>query len=89
MRTGLPSFIVTLAFLFILRGFTILFAAADRAQDHHRRHRQGGRRRLARRLFGGKILTGLFAWLGDAGVIAVFERGNRAGQNRSSTAFRC
>jgi simple sugar transport system permease protein len=39
MRTGLPSFIVTLAFLFILRGFTIFFPQTDREQDHHRRHR--------------------------------------------------
>ncbi len=45
--TGLPSFIVTLAFLFILRGFTIFLPPADRPQDHHRRHRRGGRRRLA------------------------------------------
>jgi simple sugar transport system permease protein len=54
VRTGLPSFIVTLAFLFILRGFTIYSAAADRAQDHHRRHRRrrpkatGWRRSLRR-----------------------------------------
>jgi len=31
-------------------------------------------------LFAGKILTGLFSWLGEEGLIATFERGTRAGQ---------
>jgi simple sugar transport system permease protein len=31
-------------------------------------------------LFDGKILTGLFSWLGEEGLIATFERGTRAGQ---------
>ncbi len=35
---------------------------------------------LAPPIFGGKILGGLFQWMGDAGMIAVFERGTRAGQ---------
>ena len=47
VRTGLPSFIVTLAFLFILRGFTIFFPAGDRAAHHHRRHFRAGGGRLA------------------------------------------
>jgi simple sugar transport system permease protein len=80
VRTGLPSFIVTLAFLFILRGFTIYLP-----QLIERKTIIGGIDKAAEgdwlaALFGGKILTGLFAWLGDAGVIAVFERGNRAGE---------
>jgi simple sugar transport system permease protein len=80
IRTGLPSFIVTLAFLYILRGLTIwgsvyftrqtiIGGVADRAQGDW----------LAP-VFGGKILTGLFQWMGDAGWIATFTRGNRAGQ---------
>jgi simple sugar transport system permease protein len=80
VRTGLPSFIVTLAFLFILRGFTIYLP-----QLIERKTIIGGIDKAAEgdwlaALFGGKILTGLFAWLGDAGVIDVFERGNRAGE---------
>ena len=80
IRTGLPSFIVTLAFLFILRGFTIYFP-----QTIERKTIIGGIKDVAEgdwlaALFGGKILTGLFQWLGDAGIIAVFERGTRAGQ---------
>jgi ribose/xylose/arabinose/galactoside ABC-type transport system permease subunit len=80
VRTGLPSFIVTLAFLFILRGFTIYLP-----QLIERKTIIGGIDKAAEgdwlaAVFGGKILTGLFTWLGDAGIISVFERGNRAGQ---------
>ena len=80
IRTGLPSFIVTLAFLFILRGFTIFLP-----QTIERKTIIGGIREAAEgdwlgMLFGGKIFQGLFVYLGDQGVIAVFERGTRAGQ---------
>ncbi|EEE38859.1 inner-membrane translocator [Rhodobacteraceae bacterium KLH11] len=80
IRTGLPSFIVTLAFLFILRGFTIFLP-----QVIERKTIIGGVKDAAEGdwlapIFGGKILQGLFHWLGDAGIIAVFERGTRAGQ---------
>ena len=80
VRTGLPSFIVTLASLFILRGFTIYFP-----QTIERKTIIGGVAEVAQGdwlawLFGGKILGGLFVWLGDAGIIATFERGNRMGE---------
>lgn len=80
IRTGLPSFIVTLAFLFILRGFTIFLP-----QVIERKTIIGGIKDAAQGdwlapIFGGKILGGLFVWLGDAGLIATFERGVRAGQ---------
>ena len=80
VRTGLPSFIVTLAFLFILRGFTIFLP-----QMIERKTIIGGIRDAAQgdwlaAAFGGKILGGLFVWLGDMGLIAVFDRGTRAGQ---------
>ncbi len=80
VRTGLPSFIVTLAFLFILRGFTIYFP-----QTIERKTIIGGIKDAAEGdwlalLFGGKILTGAFSWMGDVGIIATFERGSRAGQ---------
>nr|WP_306264782.1 ABC transporter permease [Pararhizobium sp. IMCC3301] len=81
VRTGLPSFIVTLAFLFILRGFTIFLP-----QTIERKTIIGGIRDVAEgdwlaALFGGKILTGLFQWLGDAGIIATFDRGSRVGES--------
>jgi simple sugar transport system permease protein len=80
VRTGLPSFIVTLAFLFILRGFTIFLP-----QVIERRTIIGGIDTAAEGdwlapLFGGKILRGLFSWLGDNGMIATFTRGNRMGE---------
>ncbi|WP_300037438.1 ABC transporter permease [uncultured Roseobacter sp.] len=80
VRTGLPSFIVTLAFLFILRGFTIYIP-----QTIERKTIIGGIRDAAEGdwlapVFGGKIGQPLFQWLGDAGIIGVFERGSRAGQ---------
>ena len=80
IKTGLPSFIVTLAFLFILRGFTIYIP-----QTLERKTIIGGIRDAAEGdwlapIFGGKIGQGLFQWLGDAGIIEVFERGSREGQ---------
>ncbi|KLN59841.1 ATPase [Kiloniella spongiae] len=80
IKTGLPSFIVTLALLFILRGFTIFLP-----QTLERKTIIGGIRDVAEgdwlaSLFGGKVLTGVFQWLGDAGVISTFERGVKAGQ---------
>jgi len=80
VKTGLPSFIVTLAFLFILRGFTIYFP-----QKIERKTIIGGIREVAEGdwlapLFGSKIFTGAFQWMGDAGWIKVFERGSRKGQ---------
>ncbi|MFY0624154.1 MAG: ABC transporter permease [Pelagimonas sp.] len=80
IRTGLPSFIVTLAFLFILRGFTIFLP-----QVIERKTIIGGIKDVAEgdwlaAIFGGKILQGAFVWLGDAGLIATFERGTRKGQ---------
>lgn len=80
VRTGLPSFIVTLAFLFILRGFTIYLP-----QTIERKTIIGGVSEAARGdwlapLFGGEVFGGLFRWLGDNGLIATFERGTRAGE---------
>jgi len=80
VRTGLPSFIVSLAFLFILRGFTIFLP-----QTIERKTIIGGIRDAAQGdwlapLFGGTILQGLFRWFGDIGLIDTFQRGNRVGE---------
>ena len=80
VKTGLPSFIVTLAFLFILRGFTIFFP-----QLIERKTIIGGVSDAAEgdwlaSVFGGKVGEPVFIWLADLGLIDVFERGNRAGQ---------
>ena len=80
IKTGLPSFIVTLAFLFILRGLTIFAAIATTNKTI-----VGGIRDVAEGdwlapIFGGKILTGFFQWMGDQGWIETFTRGTREGQ---------
>ncbi|MFT7252802.1 MAG: simple sugar transport system permease protein [Paracoccaceae bacterium] len=80
VRTGLPSFIVTLAFLFILRGFTIFLP-----QLLERKTIIGGIDVAAQGdwlapFFGGKVLTGFFAWLGENELITTFTRGSRIGE---------
>lgn len=80
IKTGLPSFIVTLAFLYILRGLTIWLSITTT-----RKTIIGGVKDVAEgdwlaALFGGKILKGLFVWFADLGLIDTFSRGSRAGQ---------
>ena len=77
VRTGLPSFIVSLAFLFILRGLTI-----GLSQFFTNRTIIGGVRDIAEEqndwmapLFGGKSFQGFFQWLGDNGWIETFADG--------------
>ena len=77
VRTGLPSFIVSLAFLFILRGLTI-----GLSQFFTNRTIIGGVRDIAEEkndwmapIFGGKAFQGFFQWLGDNGWIETFADG--------------
>lgn len=80
IRTGLPSFIVTLAFLFILRGFTIFVPQVMERQTIIGGLREHAEQDWLAPVFGGKILTGFFRWMGDNGFIETFERGTRAGE---------
>ncbi|MBV8472864.1 MAG: ABC transporter permease [Hyphomicrobiales bacterium] len=76
IRTRLPSFIVTLAFLFILRGLTLvglkwatggstqLRGVSDVVPDG-----------LLRELFSGVAFQGLFSWLASHDVIEKFDNG--------------
>ncbi|QKV18510.1 ABC transporter permease [Oricola thermophila] len=80
IKTGLPSFIVTLAFLYILRGATIYISIATT-----RKTIIGGVREAAEGdpiawLFGGKLFSGLFVWLSDIGIVDKFVAGPKAGQ---------
>jgi simple sugar transport system permease protein len=80
VRTGLPSFIVTLAFLYILRGLTIWLAISTT-----RKTIIGGIKDVSEGdwlapVFGGTIFTGLFQWFADQGWLATFTRGTREGQ---------
>ncbi len=80
IKTGLPSFIVTLAFLYILRGLTIWLAILTT-----RKTIIGGVRDVAEGdwlapLFGGVIFKDFFQWMGDVGILETFTRGTREGQ---------
>ena len=77
VKTGLPSFIVSLAFLFILRGLTI-----GLSQYFTNRTIIGGIRDIAEEqndwmapIFGGKAFKGFFQWLGDNGWLETFADG--------------
>lgn len=80
VRTGLPSFIVTLATLFILRGFTIFLPQAIENKTIIGGINDHAAGDWLAPLFGGTIGRGFFQWLGDIGVIGVFTRGTREGQ---------
>ena len=80
IKTGLPSFIVTLAFLYILRGLTIFGAIATTRKTIIGGVREAAEGDWLAPLFGGKVLTGLFQWLADIGLLDTFTRGTRMGQ---------
>ncbi len=76
LRTGLPSFIVTLAFLFILRGLTLVglkWATGGSTQMRGIREAVGDS--VLAPLFSGQALEGLFAWLAEQGMIETFSSG--------------
>jgi simple sugar transport system permease protein len=79
LKTGLPSFIVTLAALFILRGLTIYIPIVTNGSTII-----GGLKPLAQHdwlapLFGGHAFMVVFTWLADHGVIETFKSGPKAG----------
>jgi simple sugar transport system permease protein len=80
VKTNLPSFIVSLAFLYILRGMTIFIAIVSTKKTII-----GGVTEVAQNdwlapIFGGKIFTGAFDWLAEHGLIQTFVAGTKAGQ---------
>ena len=80
IKTGLPSFIVTLAFLYILRGLTIFGAIFTTRKTIIGGVREAAEGDWLAPLFGGTIFTGLFQWLADIGLLDTFSRGTRIGQ---------
>ena len=80
IRTGLPSFIVTLASLYILRGLTIWLSIRTTRQTIIGGLKEAAAGDWLAPVFGGKILTGLFTWMGQHGWIATFAQGPKAGQ---------
>ena len=80
VRTGLPSFIVTLATLFILRGFTIFLPQYIESKTIIGGIREAAEGDWLAPLFGGTAFRPVFQWFGDQGWIDVYERGNKIGQ---------
>lgn len=76
IRTRLPSFIVTLAFLFILRGLSLVglkWATGGSTQLRGIGDRAG--EGMVRELFSGQALEGVFSWLAKADWVAKFPNG--------------
>lgn len=76
LRTGLPSFIVTLAFLFILRGLSLVglkWATGGSTQMRGIDEAVAGHMFVG--LFSGNAFEGAFAWMAREGWIASFENG--------------
>lgn len=80
IRTGLPSFIVTLAFLFILRGFTIYMPQTLESKTIIGGIREAAEGDWLAPVFGGEIGGSFFIWLAENDLITTFERGTREGQ---------
>lgn len=76
LRTGLPSFIVTLAFLFILRGLTLVILKATTGTTQLRGIKNVAGDGLLRDLFSGEAFEGAFSWMAQQGWIATFKNGN-------------
>ncbi|AYG64463.1 ABC transporter permease [Rhizobium jaguaris] len=76
IRTGLPSFIVTLAFLFILRGLTLVgLKWASGGSTQLRGMKEAAANSPLAPIFSGDAFSGLFTWLADIGVIAKLPSG--------------
>jgi simple sugar transport system permease protein len=76
IRTRLPSFIVTLAFLFILRGLSLVglkWATGGSTQMRGIGDQAG--EGIIREMFSGNALEGLFSWLAANDLIAKFPNG--------------
>jgi simple sugar transport system permease protein len=80
VRTGLPSFIVTLAFLFILRGFTIFIPQTVESRTIIGGIEEAAEGDWLASIFATDIMGWLFVWLADIGWVDTFTRGNREGE---------
>ncbi|MEQ8968274.1 MAG: ABC transporter permease [Azospirillaceae bacterium] len=69
VTTGLPSFIVTLGGLFILRGATIGFTRLLTGRTQVSGVGDAAEGDFLAPLFGGEVLQGLFVWLSSIGVV--------------------
>lgn len=76
LRTGLPSFIVTLAFLFIFRGLSLVgLKIATGGSTQLRGVRDATENDFLTPFFSGDAFPGVFRALADAGMIETFKNG--------------
>ncbi|WP_170402446.1 ABC transporter permease [Ruegeria arenilitoris] len=76
IRSGLPSFIVTLAFLFILRGLSLVgLKMATGGSTQLRGVRDATDNDWLAPFFSGEAFGSLFAWLAEKGAIDTFKSG--------------
>lgn len=75
LRSGLPSFIVTLAFLFILRGLTLVSLKEATGTTQLRGIQEAAGDSWLMELFSGDAFEGAFTWLAQQGMIDTFKNG--------------
>lgn len=75
LRSGLPSFIVTLAFLFILRGLTLVGLKVATGTTQLRGIPEAAGDSWLMQIFSGNAFEGLFSWLAKMGWIETFQNG--------------
>ena len=76
IRSGLPSFIVTLAFLFVLRGLSLVgLKWASGGSTQLRGIRDAVSDDPVAMFFSGDAFPGLFAWLAKHGLVDTFKNG--------------
>jgi simple sugar transport system permease protein len=75
VKTKLPSFIVTLASLFILRGLSIGLTRGVTGRTQIPYILDGAPDPATAKIFAGDVLTGAFAWMGGMGWIATRSDG--------------
>lgn len=77
LRTGLPSFIVTLASLFILRGLSLVgLKLATGGSTQLRGIREATEGDWLAPVFSGDAFSGLFATLAEMGIVETFKNGS-------------
>jgi len=76
VKTKLPSFIVSLAFLFILRGLTIALSIFFTNKTIISGVDDAAQNDWLAPLFGGEVATSFFNWLGSIGFIETFNDGS-------------
>lgn len=75
VRTGLPSFVVSLAFLFILRGASIVAARLFNETTLIGGLGNFKNTDVVAFLFGGEVFGGVFVWLAEVGLLAKLPNG--------------